>query len=186
MSVNQKDLLWQVEQRATQKKDIPEFKVGDTVDVGVKIIEGEKARVQTFNGTVIARRGGGLREYFTVRRIVDGEGVERDFPIHSPAIAEIKVKRHGESRRAKLFYLRERIGKATRLREKIEEEEVVAGAADADAGKKGKKRGAKAKLERKARAAAAAEAATKAKADKNAAAGKNAGKKAEAAEAKSE
>lgn len=165
--VNQNDLLWQVEQRATQKKQIPEFKVGDTVDVGVRIVEGEKTRIQYFNGVVISRSGGGLREYFTVRRIVDGEGVERDFPMHSPAVVDVKVRRSGEVRRAKLFYLRDRIGKATRLREKIEETEA-AEAATAAAGatekKHGKKRGKKAKAERRARQAAAAEAAAKEKA----------------------
>jgi large subunit ribosomal protein L19 len=166
--VNQNDLLWQVEQRATQKKQIPEFKVGDTVDVGVRIVEGEKTRIQYFNGVVIGRRGGGLREYFTVRRIVDGEGVERDFPMHSPAVVDVKVKRGGEVRRAKLFYLRDRVGKATRLREKIEETEAAEAVVAAGAGaeqKRGKKRGKKAKAERRARQAAAAEAAAKQKAE---------------------
>ena len=186
--MNQNDLLQQVESRATQKKTLPQFAVGDEVDVGVRIVEGEKTRVQTFTGTVIARRGGGLREYFTVRRIVDGEGVERDFPIHSPVVVDVKVRRSGTVRRAKLYFLRDRVGKATRLREKIVEE-TAATADAADAGKKGKKRGSKAKAERKVRAAAAAESAAKAKAEKIAEAGKNAGKKkteAAAAEAKSE
>ncbi|MBI4576276.1 MAG: 50S ribosomal protein L19 [Planctomycetes bacterium] len=94
-----------------------EFGVGDTVDVHVKIREGDKERVQVFNGTVIARRGKGIRESFTVRRIVQGEGVERVFPLHSPKIERIEVKRRGRVRRAKLFYLRGRVGKATRIRE---------------------------------------------------------------------
>jgi len=98
-------------------KEIPHFEVGDTVDVGVRIIEGDKERVQVFNGLVIARDGSGLRETFTVRRIVQGEGVERVFPLHSPRIAYLRVKGHGRKRRAKLYYLRDRVGKATRLRE---------------------------------------------------------------------
>jgi large subunit ribosomal protein L19 len=100
------------------KKEIPHFEVGDTVDVHQRILEGQKERVQIFNGVVIARRGEGMREMFTVRRIVQGEGVERQFPLHSPKIAKIEVKRTGRVRRAKLYYLRERVGKATRLRER--------------------------------------------------------------------
>jgi len=98
-------------------KDVTKFEVGDTVDVGVRIVEGEKERVQTFNGLVIARDGSGTRATFTVRRIVQGEGVERIFPLHSPRLAFIKVKSHGRKRRAKLYYLRDRAGKATRLPE---------------------------------------------------------------------
>ena len=94
------------------------FEIGDTVDVHQKILEGEKERIQIFNGTVIAMRGGGTREMFTVRRIVAGEGVERTFPFNSPKIAKVEVKRHGRVRRAKLFYLRGRTGKATRLTER--------------------------------------------------------------------
>ena len=100
------------------KKEVPQFEVGDTVDVHQRILEGQKERVQIFNGTVIARRGGGMRAMFTVRRIVQGEGVERIFPLHSPKIAKIEVKRTGRVRRAKLYYLRKRVGKATRLRER--------------------------------------------------------------------
>lgn len=98
------------------KKELPEFNVGDTVDVRVRITEGEKERTQTFTGIVIARRGGGVREMFTVRRIVQGEGVERVFPIHSPAVLDVKVVRQGRVRRAKLHYLRDRVGKAARVR----------------------------------------------------------------------
>jgi large subunit ribosomal protein L19 len=94
------------------------FEIGDTVDVHQKILEGEKERIQIFNGIVIARRGGGTREMFTVRRIVAGEGVERTFPVNSPKIAKVEVKRRGRVRRAKLFYLRGRTGKATRLTER--------------------------------------------------------------------
>ena len=93
--------------------------IGDTVDVHTKILEGDKERIQIFSGVVIARNGTGAREMFTVRRIVAGQGVERKFPVHSPRIADIQVKRSGEVRRAKLYYLRERSGKATRLRERM-------------------------------------------------------------------
>src|SRR5215468_5435253 len=110
-------LLGLVEQ-ASQKQDVPQFTIGDTVDVHQRILEGTKERVQVFNGVVIARRGDGMREMFTVRRIVQGEGVERVFPLHSPKIAKIEVKRTGQVRRAKLYYLRKRVGKATRLRER--------------------------------------------------------------------
>src|SRR5580658_2465892 len=91
------------------------FDIGDTVNVHTRILEGDKERIQIFNGVVIARRGSGTRELFTVRRIVAGEGVERSFPIHSPKIAKLEVVRHGKVRRAKLFYLRDRMGKSTRL-----------------------------------------------------------------------
>jgi len=101
------------------KKHIPNFEIGDTVDVVVLIMEGEKERKQTFTGTVIGRRGSGLNETFTVRRIVQGEGVERTFSIHSSKVVTIKVKRKGKARRAKLYYLRDRVGKATKLKERI-------------------------------------------------------------------
>ena len=94
------------------------FAVGDTVDVHTRILEGDKERIQLFSGVVIGRRGSGTRESFTVRRIVAGEGVERTFPVHSPKVADVVVKRHGRVRRAKLYYLRERSGKSTRLRER--------------------------------------------------------------------
>jgi large subunit ribosomal protein L19 len=100
------------------KKDIASFTVGDQVDVHQRILEGQKERIQIFSGVVIARRGSGAREMFTVRRIVQGEGVERIIPLHSPKIAKIEVKRTGAVRRAKLYYLRKRVGKATRLRER--------------------------------------------------------------------
>ena len=102
------------------KKEVPEVSIGDTVDVEVKIKEGDKERIQIFNGTVIAKHGRGLDASVTVRRIVQGEGVERTFPLHSPKVAGINVVRRGEVRRAKLYYLRNRIGKATRLRERVE------------------------------------------------------------------
>jgi len=99
------------------KKDVPEFQIGDTVKVSVRIVEGEKERVQAFVGVVIARRGGGMGEMFTVRRIVNNEGVERVFPVQSPKVASIEVIRGGKVRRAKLYYLRDRVGKSTRLKE---------------------------------------------------------------------
>jgi large subunit ribosomal protein L19 len=100
------------------KSETPQFAIGDTVDVHTKILEGDKERIQIFTGTVIARSGSGTREMFTVRRIVAGEGVERKFPIHSPRIAKVVVKRSGVVRRAKLYFLRDRVGKAVRLRER--------------------------------------------------------------------
>ena len=100
------------------KKDKPQFDIGDTVDVHVRIVEGEKVRVQVFTGTVIARKGKGINEVFTVRRIVDNEGVERIFPVHSPNVVKVKVVRSGYTRRSKLYFLRERTGKSVRLREK--------------------------------------------------------------------
>ena len=100
------------------KKELTSFQVGDTVDVATRIVEGDKERIQVFSGTVIMRKGAGINETFTVRRIVNNEGVERIFPVNSPFIASITVKRSGERRRAKLFYLRDRVGKAVRLVEK--------------------------------------------------------------------
>jgi large subunit ribosomal protein L19 len=102
------------------KKDIPEFRVGDTVDVEVKIVEEGKTRVQTFEGIVIARAGSALEETFTVRKISYGEGVERVFPVHSPSIEKIRLVKKGDVRRAKLYYLKRKVGKATKVDEKIE------------------------------------------------------------------
>jgi large subunit ribosomal protein L19 len=112
------------------KKEVPQFQVGDQVEVHQRILEGEKERVQVFAGVVIARRGEGMREMFTVRRIVQGEGVERIFPLHSPRIAKVEVKRTGAVRRAKLYYLRKRVGKATRLRERRKGSATTASAAE--------------------------------------------------------
>ena len=98
------------------RSDIPEFMVGDTVIIHQKLLDGQKERIQTFEGDVIARSGTGIRENITVRRIVQGEGVERIFPIHSPRIAKIEVRKAGSVRRAKLYYIRERVGKAVRIR----------------------------------------------------------------------
>ena len=113
-----KNKLISLVEETSLKPEIPKFEIGDTVDVHQRILEGQKERVQVFSGVVIARRGEGMRESFTVRRIVQGEGVERVFPIHSPRIAKLEVKRTGRVRRAKLYYLRDRVGKATRLRER--------------------------------------------------------------------
>ncbi len=99
------------------KGEPPEFEIGDMVDVHSKILEGDKERIQIFSGVVIARNGSGTREMFTVRRIIAGQGVERKFPLHSPRVAKIEVKRSGKVRRAKLYYLRERSGMAVRLKE---------------------------------------------------------------------
>jgi large subunit ribosomal protein L19 len=100
------------------KKDIPDFKVGDTVRVSMRVKEGDKERVQAFEGIVIARRGSGTRETFTVRKISYGIGVEKIFPLHSPLINEIKRIKEGDVRRAKLYYLREKKGKAAKVKEK--------------------------------------------------------------------
>jgi len=113
-----KNRLIQLVEDAAVKKEVSDFEIGDLVDVHQRILEGEKERIQVFSGVVIGRRGEGMREMFTVRRIVQSEGVERIFPLHSPKIAKIEVKRTGAVRRAKLYYLRDRVGKATRLRER--------------------------------------------------------------------
>src|SRR5215510_2653768 len=105
-------------EKSSLKAEMPQFSVGDTVDVHTRILEGEDERIQIFSGTVIGRSGSGSREMFTVRRIVAGEGVERKFPLHSPKIAKVEVKRSGVVRRAKLYFLRDRVGKAVRLRQR--------------------------------------------------------------------
>ena len=121
------DILKLVEKTAL-KAEVPQFAVGDNVDVHTRILEGEDERIQIFSGTVIARSGSGSREMFSVRRIVSGEGVERKFPLHSPKIAKIEVKRSGVTRRAKLYYLRKRVGKSVRLRERKTTAKEEAGA----------------------------------------------------------
>ena len=111
------DRIRQVE--ASQlKRSVPQFEIGDTVEVSVKLVEGDRERIQVFTGTVIARKGSGLRETFTVRRIVQGEGVERVFALHSPFLTDVKVVRQGRVRRSKLYYLRDRVGKRTRVKER--------------------------------------------------------------------
>ena len=108
------------------RTDIPEFNPGDTVRVEVKVVEGDKSRLQAFEGNVIAKRNRGLNSSFTVRKISSGEGVERVFQTHSPIVAGIEVKRRGDVRRAKLYYLRELSGKAARIREKLPARKVKA------------------------------------------------------------
>lgn len=104
-------------ERENLKKDVPTFNVGDTVKVFVKVVEGGKERLQAYEGIVIAKRNGSIRESFTVRRISYGVGVERTFPLHSPRIDRVEVVRHGKVRRAKLYYLADRTGKSARVRE---------------------------------------------------------------------
>ena len=120
----QNRLLTVVEQESL-KPSVPKFEIGDTVDVHVRILEGDKERIQVYNGVVIARSGSGTREMFVVRRIVQGEGVERIFPIHSPRIAKIVMKKAGKVRRAKLYYLRDRVGKATKIKEDVKRQATI-------------------------------------------------------------
>jgi large subunit ribosomal protein L19 len=108
-------------EKTSLKSELPQFNIGDTVDVHTRILEGEKERIQIFSGVVIAKSGAGTREMFVVRRIVAGEGVERKFPLHSPKIAKVEVKRGGIVRRAKLYFLRDRVGKAVRLKQRRED-----------------------------------------------------------------
>ena len=112
------DLLKTFNEKFT-KENAPEVKIGDTVRVDVKIREGERERIQAFEGTVIAKKGSGVAETFTVRRVAYGVGVERVFPLHSPNVAAIKVVRHGKVRRSKLYYLRDRVGKSAKIKEKL-------------------------------------------------------------------
>jgi large subunit ribosomal protein L19 len=118
------NLIQQIEQeevaRLTANKAIPDFAPGDTVIVNVNVVEGTRKRVQAYEGVVIARRNRGLNSSFLVRKISSGEGVERTFQLYSPAVASVEVKRRGDVRRAKLYYLRERSGKSARIREKLE------------------------------------------------------------------
>src|SRR5690554_6098401 len=113
----QMNIIASIEQQQL-KNDIPEFNVGDTVKVHAKVVEGKRERIQIFEGVVLKRQNGGLRETFTVRKISYGVGVERTFPLHSPRIAKIEVVRKGKVRRAKLNYLRDRVGKAAKVKEK--------------------------------------------------------------------
>ena len=122
--MNTTQLLEKVEGKCL-KKDIPHFEIGDTVDVKCRIKEGDKERIGIFSGTVIARKGHGINATFTVRRIVASEGVERIFPLHSPNIVGITATRSGKIRRAKLYYLRERTGKATKLAQEHSEHTVA-------------------------------------------------------------
>ena len=105
---------------ANLRDDIPDFAPGDTINVHVKVIEGKKERIQQFKGTVLKRQGGGVAETYTVRKLSNGVGVERTFPLHSPTVDKIELVTRGDVRRAKLYYLRDRVGKAAKVREKRE------------------------------------------------------------------
>jgi large subunit ribosomal protein L19 len=120
-----KDKLMQAVEAKDLKKEIPYFEIGDTVDVHCKIQEGDKTRIQIFSGTVIARKGRGMNEMFTVRRMVGEQGVERIFPLHSPNVDKVMPIRSGKSRRAKLFYLRKRTGKGVKLAQRHSEHTTV-------------------------------------------------------------
>ncbi|MEE1656614.1 50S ribosomal protein L19 [Microvirga sp. CF3062] len=122
------NLIQQIEQEQIAKlaKTIPDFQPGDTVIVNVKVKEGERSRIQAYEGVCIARSGGGLQESFTVRKISYGEGVERVFPVYSPNVDSIKVVRRGAVRRAKLYYLRDRRGKSARITERVEKKTQAA------------------------------------------------------------
>ena len=123
------DIIQQLEKEQAEKllarRPIPDFRPGDTVQVNVKVVEGERSRVQAYEGVCIARNGGGLNESFTVRKISYGEGVERVFPLYSPNIDSIKLVRRGKVRRAKLYYLRDRRGKSARIAERTDRKEAA-------------------------------------------------------------
>lgn len=104
---------------SSKKAEVPEFSVGDTVKVHVKIKEGDKSRIQVFEGTVIAKKHGGISETFTVRRVAHGCGIERVFPLHSPVVDKVEIVRYGKVRRAKLYYIRDRVGKAAKVKSKV-------------------------------------------------------------------
>jgi large subunit ribosomal protein L19 len=133
------DIIQKLEQeeigRLTANKSIPAFAPGDTVVVNVNVVEGNRKRVQAFEGVVIGRRNRGLNSSFVVRKVSSGEGVERTFQLYSPTIASIEVKRRGDVRRAKLYYLRDRSGKSARIREKLEHKSAAAKAAADQAAK---------------------------------------------------
>ncbi|MCW2599971.1 MAG: rplS [Frankiales bacterium] len=118
---------------ASLRSDVPDFRPGDTLDVGVRVVEGNRSRVQRFQGVVIRRQGGGARETFTVRKVSFGVGVERTFPVHTPVIEDIKVVTRGDVRRAKLYYLRELRGKKAKIKEKRDVRPAAASAPVADA-----------------------------------------------------
>ncbi len=103
----------------SMKKEVPELNIGDVVKVHVRIKEGEKSRIQVFEGTIIAKKHGGISETFTVRRVAHGCGIERVFPVHSPVVEKVEIVRYGKVRRAKLYYLRDRVGKAAKVKEAI-------------------------------------------------------------------
>lgn len=114
---------------ASLKSDLPRMDIGDSLSVHQRIVEGQKERIQVFQGVLISRKGAGINEMITVRRVVDDEGIERTWPLHSPLISKIEVMRHGDARRAKLYYLRDRVGKSRRLRDRRRGLKHVGGAA---------------------------------------------------------
>ena len=118
LEVKKMDALKKISE-ASMKENAPEILIGDTVKVHVRIKEGDKSRIQVFEGTVIAKKHGGISETFTVRRVAHGCGIERVFPLHSPAVDKVELVRHGKVRRAKLYYLRDRVGKAAKVKELI-------------------------------------------------------------------
>ena len=115
----------QLVEQSLVRSDVPDFRVGDRVEIHQKILDGQKERVQVFEGDVIARQNAGIRETVVVRRLVQGEGVERIFPVHSPRIAKIVVKKAGSVRRAKLYYLRDRVGKATKIKDDVKRQQKI-------------------------------------------------------------
>ena len=152
--------LMELVEQSSMKPEVPKFEIGDTVDVHVRILEGDKERIQIFNGVVIAKSGAKTREMFVVRRIVQGEGVERKFPLHSPRISNVVVKRSGKVRRAKLYYLRGLSGKAVRLKERFPAGKATAAEAKAAKAERRAKRAATKAAKAEAKAARKAEAAS--------------------------
>ena len=118
--------------KASLRSDVPDFRPGDTLDVGVRVVEGNRSRVQRFQGVVIRRQGGGIRETFTIRKVSFGVGVERTFPVHTPVIEDIKVVTRGDVRRAKLYYLRELRGKKAKIKEKRDVRPATSSSAPAE------------------------------------------------------
>jgi large subunit ribosomal protein L19 len=128
--------------RSSLREDLPEFRAGDTVKVHVRVVEGNRERIQVFQGAVIRRQGGGVRETFTVRKVSFGVGVERTFPVHSPVISKIEVVTRGDVRRAKLYYLRDRVGKAAKIKERRDAREPASSGAVRGVGGEGREEGA--------------------------------------------
>src|SRR5882724_5768489 len=120
-----KNASLQLVETSQRRAEVPDFRIGDRVEVHQKILDGAKERIQVFEGDVIARQNGGVSETFTVRRLVQSEGVERIFPVHSPRIAKIVIKKAGSVRRAKLYYLRDRVGKATRIKDDVKRQHKI-------------------------------------------------------------
>jgi large subunit ribosomal protein L19 len=147
----------QLVESAHTKADVPDFRIGDTIVVHQRILDGQKERTQPFEGDVIARSGGGVKETITVRKIIQGEGVERIFPIHSPRIAKIDVKKAGMVRRAKLYYIRDRVGKATKIKGDVKRQALLDTAAKSAAAEAAKAAAEAAKVAREAAGTAGGE-----------------------------